>query len=43
MAEEIERLCQKYINTAAKIEIASETLVSERVVQELYEVEEEEN
>ncbi|NLM34574.1 MAG: DEAD/DEAH box helicase [Clostridiales bacterium] len=42
MAEEIERLCQKYINTAEKIEIASETLVSERVVQELYEVEEEE-
>jgi len=42
MAEEIERLCQRYLNTAEKIEITRETLISERVVQELYEVEKEE-
>ena len=42
MAEEIERLCHKYLKAAEKIEISPDTLVSERVVQELYEPEKEE-
>lgn len=42
MAEEIERLCKKYLNTAEKIEITPETLISERVELELYQVEREE-
>ena len=33
MAEEIERLCHKYLKAAEKIEISPDTLVSERVVQ----------
>lgn len=42
MPEEIERLCRKYLNTAEKIVITPDTLVSERVKQELYEVDKEE-
>lgn len=38
MPEEIERLCRRYLNRPSRIEITPDNLVSDRVEQELYEV-----